>query len=136
MKTRKALRLLLTTHYVCCSRSELCVCVAEAPCVCHIYFALYFWPPHWSLDRRGARARKEGHTVFLRHLPCLQLTVVCCQRACADGSWPGHIFYLFNYVSQQNLIVNKDKNCVIYFSNSLHLVCFCFFYFLKKGKMN
>lgn len=32
---------------------------------------------------------------------------------------PGHIFYLFNYVAQQNLIVNKKS--VIYFSNSMPL---------------
>lgn len=93
-----------------------------------------------SLDRRGARARKEGHTVFLRHLPCLQLTPWFAARELVlmevEVRRPGHIFYLFNYVSQQNLIVNKDKNCVIYFSNSLHLVCFCFFYFLKKGERN
>lgn len=39
--------------------------------------------------------------------------------------WPGHIFYLFNYVSQQNLIVNKEE-ILLYFSNSLHLDClFC-----------
>lgn len=34
---------------------------------------------------------------------------------------PGHIFYLFNYVAQQNLIVNKRRNLLYTFQNSMPL---------------
>lgn len=29
---------------------------------------------------------------------------------------PGHVFYLFNYVAQQNLIVNKNEICYVLFT--------------------
>lgn len=85
----------------------------SATFVCHTYFALYFLLPHCSLDSRdnmSAGAREEGQQFCL---PCPKPTCCFAPREFValevEIRWPGHIFYLFNYVSQQNLIVNKEE---------------------------
>lgn len=50
----------------------------------------------------------------------------CCSKSSRGGGIhrPGRIFYLFNYVAQQNLIVNKKEICYILFKLCLLVVIF------------
>lgn len=61
-------------------------------------------------------------------LSCLQLTCWLAARKLVlmevEICWPGHIFYLFNYVSQQNLIVNKEKILLYTFQTPCILIAF------------
>lgn len=70
--------------------------------VCHIYFALYCFASTlalWTVGTdKSSRARKRDSCppLLVTHLLFTARELVVLG---VESGWPGHIFYLFNYVS-------------------------------------